>query len=331
MNFLRISLFILFFFFSNAICFADGQTVQQDWPQHLRILAGPPGGQWFLVSEPMSKILSREVVPSSYHQGGGVSNLERINKGQGDLGFSLTSFLSGATSGAPEYRDIKTENVRFIGNVYPQVLYFLVRNEFAQQHNIKSVDDLIQLKTPVRLALLKKGTGSEFFVRILLRYGYDTSYEKLREKGWKILFNNYPETADDFVEGELDCFAYTAGTRVPLLLDIETYTKFTVLPITDTVLHRLREKFKFNVYTIAPATYKSVTQPVKTLNDFSCLIVRKDLDKTLVQSILASLWKHRNDLSNTLVEFQNFSREQAVSEGVPIHPGAKEFWTMARE
>ncbi len=331
MKFLRISLCISFFLLFNVASFSYGKAEQQEGPQHLRMLAGPPGGQWFLVSEPMSKILSQEVLPSSYYQGGGISNLERINKGQGDFGFSLTSFLGGAESGVPEYADIKTENVRFIGNVYPQVLYFLIRTEFAQQYNVKSVDDLMQLETPVRFALLKRGTGSEFFVRILFRYGYNTNYEKLTEKGWKIFFNNYPETADNLVEGKLDCFAYTAGTRVPLLLDIEDYTQFTILPINDNVLQKLKQKFKFNVYTISPDIYKSVTQPVKTLNDFSCLIVRKDLDDNLVQSILTALWKHKNDLSNTLIEFKNFSREQALSKGIPIHPGAKKFWARPQE
>ncbi len=331
MEFLRISLCLSFFLLCNVASFAYGKAVQQDWPQHLRMLAGPSGGQWFLISEPMSKILSQEVLPSSYYQGGGISNLERINKGQGDLGFSLTSFLGGAASGIPEYTDIKTENVRFIGNVYPQVLYFLIRTEFAQQHHIKSVDDLVQLKMPVRFALLKKGTGSEFFVRIFFRYGYNTNYEKLTEKGWKIFFNNYSETADDLVEGKLDCFAYTAGTKVPLLLDMEGYTQFTVLSVNDVVLQKLKKKFKFNIYTISPDIYKSVTQPVKTLNDFSCLIVRKDLDDNLVQSILASLWKHKKDLSNILIEFENFSREQALSKGVPVHPGAKKFWTGLQE
>ncbi len=320
-----------FVFLLYGVASSFGQTSEKGWPMHLRIFAGPEGGQWFSISKPISDILSEEVISSTYRRGGGISNLERINSGKGDLAFSLASFLGGAASGAPEYAMIKAENVRSIGNVYPQVLYFLVRTEFAQKYNIKKVGDLLQLKAPVRFALLKKGTGSEFFVRILLKYGYDTNYAKLKENGWRIFFNNYPETADDFVAGELDCFAYTAGTHVPLLLDMENYTKFTALPVCAKVLTELKQKFKFNSYVIEPSVYKGVTKPVRTLSDFSCLVVQKDMPGDLVQAILSSLWNNKDKISETLVEFRNFSPEKALSEGIPVHQEAEKFWSNLQE
>ncbi len=299
-------------------------------PVHLRILAGPEGGQWFLMSGPITEILSREVLPSSYRKGGGISNLEMLNKKMADFAFSLTSFLGGASSGAAEYKDIKADGVSLVGNVYPQVLYFLVRTEFAKKYQLKSVGDILRLDEPVRLATLKKGTGSEFFLRILLKYGYNTDYAALRKKGWQIYFNNYPETADDFVVGNLDCFAYTAGTRVPLLLDIENYTKFTALSVGDDVLEKLKDKFKFNSYVIEPSVYKGITSPVKTLSDFTCMVVRRDIPGDFVYELLSALWKHRDEIAETLPEFKNFSSDTAIPEGMPLHPGAEKFWNQVQ-
>ncbi len=314
-----------------VFAFCSHGLANENSPVHLRIVAGPEGGQWFLMAGPIAEVLSEEVLPSSYRKGGGISNLEMLNKKMADFGFSLTSFLGGAASGVPEYRDIKTKGVSVIGNVYPQILYFLVRTEFAKKHNLKSVDDLLQLDVPVRLASLKKGTGSEFFLRILLKYGYNTDYSALKKKGWWIFFNNYPETADDFVSGNLDCFAYTAGTNVPLLLDIENYTKFTALAVGDEVLTKLKDRFKFNSYVIAPSLYKGVTQPVRTLSDFTCMVVRQDMPEDLVYDILASLWKHKEEISKTLFEFKKFSPDTAIPDGVPLHPGAEKFWKDLRK
>ncbi len=310
---------------------AESGNEKQDWPVHLRILAGPEGGQWYSMADSVSSILSRELLPCSYRKGGGISNIENINNKMGDLGFTLTSFLGGATSGEPEYEDIHADSVRIISNIYPQVLYFLVRTEFATQNKISCVEDLINIRAPVRFAMLKKGTASEFVVRVLLKYGYNTDYALLRGKGWRIFFNNYPETADDFVAGNLDCFAYTAGTHVPLLLDMENYTMFTALPVQDKVLNVLSEKFKFGSYVIDPELYKGITKPIKTMSDFSCMIVRKDLPDDLVYGILSSLWKHREEISEKLIEFKNYSPETAVPKGVPFHPGAKKFWDSFRE
>ncbi len=312
---------------SQGICNSE----KNDWPVHLRILAGPEGGQWFSLSAHISEILSREVLPSTFRKGGGVSNIEKLNSKMGDMGFSLTSFLGGAISGAPEYSKIKTDSVRVIGNVYPQVLYFLIRTDFLNKHNITNVEDLLKLHAPVRFALLKRGTASEFFIRILFKYGYNMNYALLREQGWRIFFNNYPETADQFVSGSLDCFAYTAGTHVPLLLDMENYAKFTALPINDKVLNKLAKKFTFGNYVINPDVYKGVTKPIKTLSDYTCMIVRKDLPDDLVNAILTSLWNHREDLSKELIEFKNYSKATAIPKGVPVHPGAKKFWNSLQE
>ncbi len=308
-----------------------GNDEKTTWPLHLQILAGPEGGQWFSLSARVSQILSREVLPSTYRKGGGISNIKKLNSKMGDLGFSLTSFLGGAVSGAPEYSDIKTDSISVIGNVYPQVLYFLVRTEFVTKYHIANLGDLLKLRAPVRLALLKRGTASEFFIRILFKYGYNMDYSLLRGQGWRIFFNNYPETADEFVSGNLDCFAYTAGTHVPLLLDMENYTKFTALPISDNVLNKLAKKFKFGNYIISPNVYKGISEPIKTLSDYTCMIVRKDLPDDLVYEILASLWKHREDLSKELIEFKNYSTETAVPKGVPLHPGAEKFWNSLQE
>ncbi len=310
---------------------AAGKEKKAEWPVHLRILAGPEGGQWFSLSEPLCEILSREVLPSTYRKGGGISNIEQLNARMGEMGFTLSSFLGGSVSKAPEYADIHADSIRIIANIYPQVLYFLVRTEFLKHHNIANVGDLLQLHAPIRFALLKRGTASEFFVRILFKYGYNTDYASLREQGWRFFFNNYPETADEFVSGELDCFAYTAGTHVPLLLDMENYTKFTALPITEKVLDKMAKKFKFGSYVINPNVYKGITDPVKTLSDYTCIIVRKDLPDDLVNKILTSLWNYKGNLADKMIEFKNFSANTAVPKGIDLHPGARKFWNRFQE
>ncbi len=324
---ISINLLILFICISPAA----GNEKKTDWPVHLRILAGPEGGQWFSLSEPLSQILSKEVLPSTYRKGGGISNIEELNAKMGEMGFTLSSFIGGSASGAPEYGDIPTQSIRIIGNIYPQVLYFLIRTDFLKQHDIANVGDLLKLHAPVRFALLKRGTASEFFVRILLKYGYKTDYASLRRQGWRFFFNNYPETADEFVAGELDCFAYTAGTHVPLLLDLQNYTKFTALPITEKVLDEMAKRFKFGTHVISPHVYKGITEPVTTLRDYTCLVVRKDLPDDLVNEILTSLWNHKENLAEKMIEFRNYSADTAVPEGIALHPGARKFWNRFQE
>lgn len=302
------------------------QTSKANWPTHLRFLTGPTGGQWFVMGDPIAEVLTREVVLTTSRMGGGVSNISDINTKLGDLGFSLSCLMGAGQSGEEEYKSIAAENTVIMANIYPQVLYFLLRKDFALKHGIDSVEALLKKNMPLRFASLKPGTASEFILSLLFRHGYDTSFDKLRGQGWEIFFNNYRETADNFVSGDLDCFAYTAGTTVPLIRTIEEYTEVTVLPVQQDVLDKLAAKFGTHTYTIEPGTYKSVTSPVRTLGDYTCIVIRKDLPDDIVFAINKALWENKQSIAGVISDFGGLAPATALPQGLPVHPGSVTFW-----
>ena len=296
------------------------------WPAHLRFLSGPNGGQWFVMGGPIAEALSKSVLPTSSRIGGGVENIDSVNRKNGDIAFTLNCFLGVSGSGEAEYKDIKLDNVAILANIYPQVLYVLIRKDFAEKNGIDSVEKLLAKKMPVRFASLKPGTASEFILSLLLKYGYGTDFEKLGRQGWNISFNNYAETADNLVAGELDCFAYTAGTDVPLIHTIEEHTDVMILPIDKKVLDKLSAKFKTGSYTIKAGAYKSAKKPILTLGDYTCIIVRKDFPNDLVSEIARTLWDDREKITKAVADFGGLSAATAVPKGLPVHPGAANFW-----
>lgn len=296
------------------------------WPIHLRFITGPAGGQWFTMGDPIAEVLSKDVLPTTHRQGGGLSNIKNIGNKLADVGFSLTCFLGAAQSGEEEYQYIREDNTILMTNVYPQVLYFLLRKDVAQKHGIKDVDDLLTSDVPIRFASLKPGTASEFILSVLLKYGYDTDFDGLRAKGWTVAFNNYAETADYFVAGELDCFAYTAGVNVPLIKTMQEHTEVLILPVRQDILDLLSEKFKTHTYTIKPGDYQGVAEPIKTLGDYTCIIVRKDLPDDLVFAVNKALWEQKDYIASIIADFGILSPDTALPAGLPAHPGSVKFW-----
>lgn len=301
------------------------------WPAHLRMLTGPNGGQWFMLGDPIAEVLTRHVAPTSSRIGGGVANINTINNKMGDIGFTLTSFLGAAGSGEADYASIKLDNTVLMAKVYPQVLYFLVRKDFAEKHGITDVESLLRKNMPLRFASLKPGTASEFILTLLLKYGYGLSFDDLKQQGWSLSFNNYAETADNFVAGELDCFAYTAGTTVPLIKLMEEHTEVLILPLSPQVLDLLGEKFKTTSYVIQPGDYKNVKAPIVTLGDYTCLVVRKDLPDDLVFAVNKALWDNKEYIANVISDFGRLAPETALQEDLPTHPGASRFWLEQRK
>lgn len=307
-------------------CFAAGGAPRKGWPMHLRFLTGPNGGQWFFMGEPITSALTAGVLPTSSRIGGGVANIDSVNKKVGDLAFTLDCFLGASGSGEEEYKSIKLDNVTILANVYPQVLYFLVRKTFAEENGIDSVETLLKKKTKLRFASLRPGTASEFILNLVLKHGYNTSFKQLEAQGWSLSFNNYAEIADNLVAGDLDCFAYTAGTDVPLIHTIEKHIEVLILPIGKNVLDTLASKFKTGTYVIRPGMYACAKAPIDTLGDYTCIIVRKDFPEDLVYEITKTLWKNKGVVEKAVADFGALSPETAVPKGLPIHPGALRFW-----
>ena len=302
---------------------ADGKP---HWPPHLRFLTGPNGGQWFMMGEPIAEVLSEDVLSTSSRIGGGVDNVTSISSKRGDLGFTLNCFMSTKDTDDSAFKGAAVDNAVLMANIYPQVLYFLVRKDFAERHNITDVGSLLSLRMPLRFASLRPGTASEFILKLLLRHGYNTSFEQLRQQGWNIQFNNYSETADNFVDGQIDCFAYTAGVQVPLIETMEDHMQVRILPIAKEVLDKLSVKIKTNTYVIKPGDYKSVTAPLLTLGDYTSLVVRKDLPDDLVYEISATLWEHKDHIAKVIEDFGILAPQTALPVNMPVHPGAEKFW-----
>ena len=306
---------------------ADSTAIEKRTPSHLVFLSGPKGGQWFALGALISEVLNQAIMPTSTRIGGGVANIGDIEDKNGDIGFTLTCFMGAADSGEKEYEVFKTKGVSIIGNVYPQVLYVLLRKDFADKYNIKTIKDLLAVHGPTRFASLKPGTASEFILSMLLKYGYNTNFKQLEKQNWQISFNNYAETADNFVAGELDCFAYTAGTDVPLIKTMEEYLDVLILPVETSVLDALSAKFKTGTYTIQPKDYACVTEPINTLGDYTTLIAQKDLADDVIYNTLKALYLNKEYIANTVIDFDSLSPDTAMPKGLSMHPGAVKFWT----
>ena len=297
------------------------------WPRHLRMIIGANGEQWNMKGDPIAEVLSRRVLPTSSRVGNGLSSIKEVNAKESDLAFILGCFMEAASSEQEKYEGVGFENTVLMANVYPQVLYFLVRKDFAAENGINSVETLLQKKMPLHFGSLRPGTSSEFILSLLLKHGYNTNFKQLAEQqGWHISFNSYSEGADKFVAGELDCFVCIAGVEEPMILEMEKYASIIILPLEQSVLDLLSEKFKTNTHIIQPGVYESVNTPVKTLSDHTCFLVRKDLPEDLVFEITKALWQNKEKISIVVNGFEKLKPETAQGNSSSMHPGAMKFW-----
>ncbi|MDR0587761.1 MAG: TAXI family TRAP transporter solute-binding subunit [Burkholderiales bacterium] len=303
-----------------------GGVDKTGWPDQLRFMSGPPGGNWFALGTALADIWSKEVVTTSSSSGGGVSNIINADSKKGDLGFSVTSFLGAAMKREEDFKDRTINNAVIMANLYTQVTYFIIRDDYAKANNIKSLGDLLK-KDKVRFATLKPGTASEFAVKVILNKGYNLSTDALKKtKGWTVEYASYEGGADLIADKHIDVFAFSVGPIASIVMNIESNQAIQVLPIEQAALDKVAAAYGTVTHEIKPGIYKSVTTPVKTLGDYTCIVVSKDLPESLVYELNKSMWNSKKTLAAAIADMQELSPKTVLPQGLPSHPGSQKFW-----
>lgn len=305
-------------------------AAKSNWPKQIKFMAGPPGGNWFALGSALADMWSKNVVQTTSSTGGGVSNIINADVKKGDLGFSVTSLLGAAIKGEQDFDGRKTNNSVIMANLYTQYTYFIARKDFVNKHNIKSLGDIFDKKIPTRMATLKPGTASEFVVKSLFQKGYGIDYKEIKAMGGSMEFASYEGGADLMADNHIDLFAFSVGKIASIVMNMESTTDIVILPVEDKALKALADAYGTVTFTVEPGIYKSVTAPVKTVGDYTSIVVRKDLPDDLVYELCKAMWKNKASLAKAVKDIDELSPKIALPAGVPVHPGAAKFWKEAK-
>ncbi len=299
--------------------------------KQLRFMGGPPGGSWAALGPALCDIWTKEVIPSTSSTGGGVANILNTNSGKGDFGFSVTSIMGAAVKGEEDFKGRPATNVVIMSNLYSKYTYFIARKDYAEKNGVKTVGDLFTKKLPVRFATLKTGTASEFVVNALFKKGYGLDYKKVvKDNGGSVEYASYEGGADLMADNHIDVFAFSVGKVASIVMNIESNTDIVILPVEQDALDKLAKAYGTVTLTIEPGIYKSVKTPVKTVGDYDCIVIRKDLPKDLVFKLCQSMWKNKKSLVSAVKDMEELTPKTALPAGLPVHEGSKEFWKTAK-
>ncbi len=315
-----------------VLCFSLTGTALADTPSKLKFMAGPPGGNWFALGGTLADLWAKEVMPTISFTGAGVDNIIYANAKKGDLGFTQTSMLTAAQKGSDleTFKEIAS-NAKLMGNLYTQYTYFIARKDFAEKYSIKSVDDLVRKKSPVRFATLKRGTSSEFCIKNIFSAGFGIDYSKtFRDWGGIIEYASYADGVKLIADNYIDVFAFSVGKEADTVKKIESSADVVMLPLSDKVLAEVATAIGTKTFTVDPGIYDCLpkgSEPVKVVGDYTCLVVRGDLDDDLVYKLCKALYENLDALASVVKDIAELDPATATPEGVTeTHPGAVKYW-----
>ena len=152
------------------------------------------------------------------------------------------------------------------------------------------------------------------------------TYKDIKKMGGSMEFASYEGGADLIADGHIDLFIFSVGKIASIVMNIESKADIVCLPVDDSALKALSDAYGTVTFTIEPGIYKSVKKPVKTVGDYTCIVVRNDIPDSLAYDLCKALWENKASLAKAVKDIDELTPQIAVPQGVPTQAGALKYW-----
>lgn len=273
---------------------------------NLRFMTGPAGGNWNILGEVLADAWrNAKIANVKTNVGGGVSNILNIHAKRCDIAFSVLSLFHAAIKGDGDFKGRSVDNAMLLTNLYTQYTYFIIRKDFAAKYNINNLEDIINNKIPVRFATLKPGTSTEFIIKAIFDKAYNLDYKtELRKWGGSVEYVSYQGGYELLSDKHLDMFAFSVGKSSQAVQNILSKLDVTILNISQDALNKLAQAYG----TVSV----KIDDNINTVGDYACLVVRKDLNQTLIYNLCKAIWASRDEILKSVPDMQEFMDRPSV-------------------
>ncbi|MBX3574100.1 MAG: TAXI family TRAP transporter solute-binding subunit [Mesorhizobium sp.] len=307
-----------------ALLIAGGTAFAQQ--SFFRIGTGGTSGTYYPIGGLIANAISatgengvQGLVATAVSSNGSVANINAIQSGASESGFSQSDVAYWAHSGTGLYDGKpKVEDLRLIATLYPETLHIVARADAG----IKSVADL----KGKRVSIDEPGSGTIVDARLVLAaYG-------LSEKDITPEYLKPGPSGEKMRDGALDAFFFVGGFPAGAITELAASTAITLVPVSGPEAEKLiADNQFFAVNTVPAETYKGVGE-MQTISVAAQWVTSAKQPDDLVYNITKALWSDgtRKALDAGHAKGKQITLENAVSSaGIPFHPGAEKFYKEA--
>ena len=259
---------------------------------------------------------------------GNVTSPVLIQEGECDLTVSNSAPALWATTTGVESASLPVcPDVRCIaGGLGKDFINVMFTQSFVDKTGIKTIEELVEKKQPVRMIIKKNGSFGELAAeRVFGVFGID--------------INNAPEwltvektsggaikdgLSDDLYDLTIDHIGSGQANTTELCLNHAMYD----VQLGEETMAKLCEQ-GYDYVTVPANTWNGQTEEIKTVGSQQCIIVSAEMDEEVAYQITKALCENREILVNTSAVLANFNPEVSGSKaltGCELHPGAAKYY-----
>ena len=282
----------------------------------LKVVTGAQGGAWFPLGGALKAAvearypeLSLTILP-----GGGTSNVQALELGKADLGFTFNVSTVDGLKGNPPFAEPVTD-VCHVATLFPSYYQIVT----VRGGDVQSLDDLAGKSVTTSA----RGSTTEAINRHLLSV-LGLTYDDLSNTS----FTSFTDSVSLMKDGNADVFI--VGTSVPAsaVMDLASSRDVVLLPIPDAMLTELQAiNPGYEAGDIPAGSYPGQDAAIRTIEFATHIIARCSLDETVAYEVTRAFDEAAPDMVAVNAGLAGMGPEDFSRDvGVPLHPGAARYW-----
>ena len=299
----------------GVTAFADDAVAPKDGGSKVTFTTGGEAGTYYgfgsVLAQKVSDVTSTNV--TAITSGGSAANIDAIDIGDAQLGFSQSDVLAYAYAGTRSFEEIgAVTNFSIVAPLYMEQVQIVTLNP-----DIKTVADLKGKAVSIGAA----GSGV-YFNAIDVLGAYD-----LTEDDIKPTYQSFGDSAEALQYGQIDAAFVVAGAPTTAITSLAASKSVYLVSLDDEHIDALIEASPFYSKAVIPADTYGMPEDATTVAVSAVVIASNDVADVDVYNFLCGVYENLDDLAKVHDKANELSLEFASSfVGVPYHAGAVQYF-----
>ncbi|MBA2690119.1 MAG: TAXI family TRAP transporter solute-binding subunit [Burkholderiales bacterium] len=320
------------FAFVLAVLFASALTAKAAPPYNYTLAGASPGGLWTSLGVGIDGAIKTAYAGSNITyqtSGGGIANVGLLQQQKAQMGIVHDAELKIAVDGTAPFNKPVTD-LRMLANMYDWAPMFAIMTKaFADQHGIKTFDDIAVKKPPLRLALNKRGNIANNVGEQMLK-AIGVSIDDIKKWGGQVTLAASSEQTDLMKDRRADLIINSLFVRHGSLLELEQAVDIVHLPLSKKVIDQVTKEAGIKSFTIPAGSYKLQPEPVATVTLSAGVVVNAAMDEKTAYDLTKALAENIGKIKEVHKSMQALTPQLMASQTViPFHPGAVRYYKEA--
>lgn len=300
----------------GALC-ALGIAAAQADNRFVTVLTGGTSGVYYPMGVAISQLAAKampDAKTSVQATKASAENLNLLQAGRGEIGFTLGDALSDAWKGDAESGfKAPLNKLRGVAGIYPNYIQIVA----SADSGIKTLADL----KGKRISVGAPRSGTELNARAILKAAGIT-YKDLG----KVEYLPFGESVELMKNRQLDATLQSAGLGVASLRDLSTAMKIVVVSVPADVIAKVGDP-AYQAAVIPAKTYDGQDADVPTVAITNFLVTHEGVPADEIYQITKAMYSNLGALTSAHAAAKAIKLENALKGmPVPLHPGAEKYY-----